>query len=206
MLLIGSQEYRESRVKTCTAYWFENGCFQPDLREVSWAFDPVDNKVVEIWNVEELCGLLQVVTGALTEVNATPVQKLQDLQNIGEQSIIFHSIQVSSHLSKDPSDVKQKCTQLSTQFLGTVVNALSLGVIHFVRSVSLRNRFLVGWNSSTANQKTSISRFLKLTLRTKWITPCERAWKTVHENTVRNCVHFCLRPLEPLERCDTTPN
>ena len=74
-------------------------------------------------------------------------------------------------------------------------------MIHFVRSVSLRNRFLVGWNSSTAYQKTSISWFIKLTLRTKWITPCERASKTVPENSVGNCVHFCLRPLQPLERC-----
>ena len=68
--------------QTSQLNWFQNRCFQPDLREVSRAFDPVDNKVVEIWNVEELCGLLQVVTGALTEVNATPVQKLQDLQKI----------------------------------------------------------------------------------------------------------------------------
>ena len=57
------------------------------------------------------------------------------------------------HLSKGPSYLKQKCTQLTTPFLGTVFNALSLGVIHFVRSVSLRNHFLVGWNSLTANQK-----------------------------------------------------
>ena len=107
-----------------------------------------------------------------------------------------------SHLPKVPSDLKQKCTQFLTPFLGTVFNALSLGVIHFVRSVSLRNRFLFGWNSSTANQKTSISRFVKLTLRTKRIAPCERASKSVPVNGVRNCVHFCLLPLEPLERCD----
>ena len=107
----------------------------------------------------------------------------------------------ASHLSKAPSDLKQKCTQFLTPFSGTVFNALSLGVIHFVRSVSLRNRFLVGWNSSTANQKTSISRFVKLTLQSKWITPCERASKTVPENGVGNCVHLCLWPLEPLERC-----
>ena len=57
------------------------------------------------------------------------------------------------HLSIYPSDLKQKCTQLPTSFLGTVFNAFSLGVIHFVRYVSLRNHFLLGWNSSTANQK-----------------------------------------------------
>ena len=39
--------------------------------------------------------------------------------------------------------------------------------------------------------------FLDLTLRTKWITPCERAWKTVPQNVVASCVHFCLRSLVP---------
>ena len=58
-------------------------------------------------------------------------------------------------LFKGPIDLKQKCEQLPTPFsdTGTVFNALSLGVIHFVWSVSLRNRFLIGWNSSTTNQK-----------------------------------------------------
>ena len=37
--------------------------------------------------------------------------------------------------------------------------------------------------------------------RAKQITPCERAWNTVPENSVRNCVHFCLQPLVSLERC-----
>ena len=44
--------------------------------------------------------------------------------------------------------------------------------------------------------------FLKLTLLTKWITPCERALKAVPENGVESCVHFCLRSLGPLERCE----
>ena len=34
------------------------------------------------------------------------------------------------------------------------------------------------------------------------ITSCERARKFVPKNDVRVCVHFCLRPLVPLERCD----
>ena len=85
---VGQQTLVQANLaQTSQLNWFENGCFQPDLREVSWAFDPVDNKVVEIWNVEELRGLLQVVTGALTEVNATPVQKLQDLQKIRWENI-----------------------------------------------------------------------------------------------------------------------
>ena len=44
-----------------------------------------------------------------------------------------------TRLSKVPSDLKQKCTQLPTPFSGTVFNALSHGVIHFVRSVSFKN-------------------------------------------------------------------
>ena len=40
-----------------------------------------------------------------------------------------------------------------------------------------------------------------VTLQAKRITPCERAWNTVPENSVRNCVHFCLQPLVSLERC-----
>ena len=108
---------------------------------------------------------------------------------------------MQSHLSKGPSDLKQKCTQLLTLFSATVFNALSLSVILFVRSVRFRNRFLIGWNSSTANQKLPIQRFLELTLGRKWISPCERAWKTVLKDGVRVCVHFCLRPLVPLERC-----
>ena len=46
---------------------------------------------------------------------------------------------VGSHLSKSQSDLKQKCTQLPTSFLGTVFNALAQDVIHFVRSVSFKN-------------------------------------------------------------------
>ena len=48
-----------------------------------------------------------------------------------------------AHLSKGPSDLKQKCTQLPTPFSDTGFNALSLGMIHFVQSVSLRNHFLI---------------------------------------------------------------
>ena len=60
---------------------------------------------------------------------------------------------------------------------------------------------------SNSQSKTSISRFLELTLGTKWITSCERACKTAPKNDVGVCVHFCLRPLVPLERCaDTCQN
>ena len=70
-----------------------------------------------------------------------------------EGDLFVTDVMNESHLSKNPSDLKQKCTQLPTPFLGTVFHALSLGVIHFVPSVG-------------------------------------------------NCVHFCLRSLEPFERCD----
>ena len=33
------------------------------------------------------------------------------------------------------------------------------------------------------------------TLRAEWIAPCESVWKTLLENGVRSCVHFCLRSL-----------
>ena len=36
----------------------------------------------------------------------------------------------------------------------------------------------------------------------KWITPSERASKSVPENGVGSCVHFCLRSLGLLERCE----
>ena len=48
------------------------------------------------------------------------------------------------HLSKGISDLKQRCTQLATPFWDTIFHALSHGVIHFVRSVRLRNHFLLG--------------------------------------------------------------
>ena len=46
--------------------------------------------------------------------------------------------------------------------------------------------------------------FLKLTLQKKWITPSERASKSVSENGVGSCVQFCLRSIGPLERCGLT--
>ena len=51
---------------------------------------------------------------------------------------------LETHLSKGTSDLKQKCTQLATQFWSTVFHALSNGVFHFVRSVRSRNHFLIG--------------------------------------------------------------
>ena len=61
----------------------------------------------------------------------------------GGENIVLNAV-CRSHLSKDPSDLTQKCTQLPIPILGPVFNALSHGMIHFVRSVSLRNRYLIG--------------------------------------------------------------
>ena len=79
-----------------------------------------------------------------------------------------------------------------------------LMLYHFVWSILPRvfkplSHWLTFFNSQL---ETSILRFLKLTLRTKWITPCERAWTTAPKSSVGNCVHFCLRSLGHLERCD----
>ena len=44
--------------------------------------------------------------------------------------------------------------------------------------------------------------FLRLTLATKWSTPCERVWKSVPENGVFSCVPFCFRSFGRFARCD----
>ena len=49
-----------------------------------------------------------------------------------------------SHLSKQPSDLKQNGTQEKTPFSSTVFHALSHGVIRFVASVSSKNHLLTG--------------------------------------------------------------
>ena len=110
------------------------------------------------------------------------------------------------HLSKRLSDLKQKCTQLLTPFSGMVFHALSHGVIHFARSVSFENQLNRGFWLAVREFPPVRKWFLGLTLRAKQITPCERAWNTVPENSVRNCVHFCLQPLLSLERCDGVIN
>jgi len=48
-------------------------------------------------------------------------------------------LNLPSHLSKSPSDIKEKCTQLLTPFLGTALNTLSHSVTHFAGSVSFGN-------------------------------------------------------------------
>ena len=79
-----------------------------------------------------------------------------------------------------------------TPFSGTVFHALSHGVIHFVQTVRFKNHLNRSFWLAVREFPPVRKWFLGLTLRTKRITPCERAWKTVPENNVGNCVHFCL--------------
>ena len=71
---------------------------------------------------------------------------------------------------------KQNGTQEKTPFSGTFFQTLSCGVINLVASVKKMTLWLVQicFRQSFA----SIQCFLKLTLATKWITPCERVRKT----------------------------
>ena len=108
-----------------------------------------------------------------------------------------------SHLSKRTCDLKQNGTQEKAPFSGIVFCALALGVVCFVPSVSSRNHFLIGQNSSFSQWEASIWWFQKLTVGTKRTTPQERQWETVPENSVFSWVPFCLRSLGPFERCAT---
>ena len=76
-------------------------------------------------------------------------------------------------------------------------------VIHFVPRVSSKNLEIeVSIWLAVEELQAMRKWFLDLTLRTKWITPCERAWNTVPQNGVASCVHFGLRSLVPFERCE----
>ena len=73
---------------------------------------------------------------------------------------------------------------------------------HFVQSVSFKNHLNRSFWLAVREFPPVRKWFLGLALRTKRTTPGERTWKTVPENYVRNCVHFCLKPPMTLERCD----
>ena len=107
------------------------------------------------------------------------------------------------HLSKRPSDLKQNGTQEKTPFSGTVFHTLSHGVLRFVASVSFKNHWIEAPWLAVKEFQPVRRWFFELTLATKRITPCERAWKTVLENGVFSCVPFCLRSLGCFERCGT---
>ena len=136
---------------------------------------------------------LSVTSGSLKNIKSWLLESIR---------VLWHQSWLISHLSQGSSGFIQRCTQFLTPFPGTVFPAFSHGVMYFVlRALALKTlkwKFLIGyWRISTNIRK----QFLKLTFRTKLIMPSERAWKTVPENGVASCVHFCFRSLGPLERC-----
>ena len=74
-------------------------------------------------------------------------------------------------------------------------------MIHFVRSVSFKNLEMEAFLFAVEQFQPTRKWLFKLTLRSKWIMPSGRALKSVPENGVGHCVHFCLRSLGALERC-----
>ena len=85
-----------------------------------------------------------------------------------------------SHLSKG---LKQKCTQLLKPFV-TVFHGLLWGMIHLNQSLSSRNhiKFLIGfWAKKVSGANTE----KKGSCHVQGV-----------ENCVRNCMHFCLKPID----------
>ena len=70
---------------------------------------------------------------------------------------------------------KQNAGSLLTPVSDTVFNALSHGTLGFALNGSSLNRFLIGANSSTANQILSFKWILKLPWRAKLRVLLERA-------------------------------
>ena len=94
-------------------------------------------------------------------------QQVRTISSVTQQPLQIVRYCRVSHLSKGSSGRKQKCTHFQTPFSGTVFDALSHGVIHFVRSVSFKNlEIKVFWLAVEEFQPTK-KRFLKLTLWTK---------------------------------------
>ena len=72
-------------------------------------------------------------------------------------------------------DPKQNATSLLTPLSNTVFYALLSGTLSFALHGSSLNHFLIGGNSSTANQILSCKWLLKLPWRAKLRVPLERA-------------------------------
>ena len=70
--------------------------------------------------------------------------------------------------------------------------ALSHGTLGFALHGSYLNHFLIGGNSSTANQIRWNKWLLKLPWKAELRVPCERASKTVLETGVKSDPAFCL--------------
>ena len=107
-------------------------------------------------------------------------RKVNFLFVIAREPIKLHTCEWNnycvSHLSKGTSDLKQKCTQLLASFLAQIF--MLFLVTHFVRSISLRNRFTLnenpeklprGWFSASFFAKRSNQ--LQLQSSLKWRPP-----------------------------------
>ena len=88
-------------------------------------------------------------------------------------------------------DSQQNVNYFLTPVFNSVFSALSHGALRFVLHGSSNIHFLIGWNSSTANQNISIYWFFELPWREKRKVPCERALKTVLKTAVKNEFTFC---------------
>ena len=89
------------------------------------------------------------------------------------------------------SDPKQNARSLLTPVSDPAFYALSHGTLGFALHGSFSNRFLIGQNSSTANQNLLNKRLSGLPWRTKCRLPCEGAYKNVSETAVKSDLAFC---------------
>ena len=71
-------------------------------------------------------------------------------------------------------------------------HALSQGNLSFAHHGSFLNHFLIGRNSSTANQILRNKWLLKLPWKAEPRVPCDRASKTILETGVKYDPAFCL--------------
>ena len=92
------------------------------------------------------------------------------------------------------SDPKQNARSLSTPVSDPVFHALSHGSLSFALHGSFFNHFLIGGNSSTANQNHWNKWLLELPWRRKCLLPCERTLKVGLETGVKSDLAFCLGP------------
>ena len=101
---------------------------------------------------------------------------------------------------------KQNARSLVTPVYGTVFYALSHGTLGFTLHGSSLNHFLIGANSSTANQILHYKWLLKLPWKAKSRVPCERAMKTESQTCVKSDPAFCLGPIiEKINSVGTNP-
>ena len=98
---------------------------------------------------------------------------------------------------------KQNATSLLTPVSNIVFYALSSGTLGFALHGSSVNHFLIGGNSSTANQILSCKWLLKLPWRAKPRVPLERAYRTILETGVKSDPAFCLGP--SIEKTNSVP-